>query len=84
MFLLIDRLDQEGSEFGRTVADELAEMLYFQGFTPVVVDSAEFDPATQEAAAIPMAAGNREGQVIDGEFATVVLGQMRCCYHARV
>ena len=40
-------------------------MLYFQGFTPVVVDSAEFDPATQEAAAIPMAAGNREGQVIN-------------------
>jgi molecular chaperone GrpE (heat shock protein) len=65
MFLLIDRLDQEGSEFGRTVADELAEMLYFQGFTPVVVDSAEFDPVTQEAAAIPMAAGNREGQVIN-------------------
>jgi hypothetical protein len=27
MFLLIDRLDQEGSEFGRTVADELADAL---------------------------------------------------------
>jgi molecular chaperone GrpE (heat shock protein) len=63
MFLLIDRLDQDGSEFAQMVVDELAEMLYFQGFTPVEVNPGEFDPATQEAIAVPTLPGNREGQV---------------------
>jgi molecular chaperone GrpE (heat shock protein) len=64
MFLLIDRLDQDGSEFAQTVADELAEMLYVQGFTPVAVDPGDFDPATQEAIAVPVIPGRREGQVV--------------------
>lgn len=63
MFMLIDRLDQEGTDFAETVCDELAEMLHLHGFSQIIVAS-EFDPATQEAVAVPVRPGDRDGQIV--------------------
>jgi molecular chaperone GrpE (heat shock protein) len=65
IFMLIDRLDQEeDSQLAESIADELAEMLYVQGFLQVAVDAGQFDPATQEAVAVATPPGAEDGQIV--------------------
>jgi molecular chaperone GrpE len=50
ILLVLDRLDNEGSDFAQSVADELVEALRLHGFDPIDVSNEAFDPARQEVA----------------------------------